>query len=118
IFLAPEATQADVDVKPEWSKFGQCTQVVIESVSAVARRVVPTIYDINQCTGYQAKPPPNGVRRNILWYVKTALQFLKKVVLEQPKCLLTLLDKLSATLKPYVSQISSIGCLDEDDYLF
>ncbi|KAH8308935.1 hypothetical protein KR059_003484 [Drosophila kikkawai] len=118
IFLGPRKTEAQAVVKSEWSKYGKCAQVVIEASSALARKIVPTIYEINLCTGFVAEPPAKGSKRDLLWFAKSIYAFFKKSVIDQPKCLRNLLDITAATIKPFSEQIVSLGCLDEDDYIF
>ncbi|KAH8234250.1 hypothetical protein KR038_004855, partial [Drosophila bunnanda] len=118
IILAPEKAQAQSLVKPEWSKFAKCSQVLIEAASYLAKNIVPTVYDLNKCTGYVVASPANSAKRTLFWYAKVTFEFLRKVVLDQPKCLLPLLDKVTVAVKPYVDQIATIGCLDEDDFFY
>ncbi|KAH8375234.1 uncharacterized protein LOC110178314 [Drosophila serrata] len=118
IILAPQKAQSQSLVKPEWSKFAKCSHVLIEAATQLARNIVPTVYEINKCTGYVVESPGNGGKKTLFWYAKITFEFLKKLVLDQPKCLLNLLDKVIVTLKPYVEQIGSIGCLDENDYFY
>ncbi|KAH8253836.1 hypothetical protein KR032_007069, partial [Drosophila birchii] len=115
IFLAPEKSQAEELTKPEWSKFAKCSHLLIESASNLARNIFPTFYELNKCSGFVQTPPPNGVR-SLLWYAKIIYDFFSKLVLDQPKCLLNLLNKVTGILKPYANEFSIIGCLDDEDF--
>lgn len=90
--------------------------MTIEAVTHLANKAVPTIYELKTCSGYVAQAPKHGQSRTVLWYMRVTYEFLKKVVLDQPKCLFELLNKVAAAVKPYSNQITVIGCLDENDF--
>ncbi|XP_016967803.1 uncharacterized protein LOC108036303 [Drosophila biarmipes] len=117
IFLAPRETEAQATISENWSKLGKCSQVGIETISSLANKIVPTFYELKQCSGYVSLELPIGKGRKITWYLKVTYEFFKKLVFDEPKCLHNLLSKIAHTVKPYAEQISVLGCLDENDFI-
>ncbi|EDX07397.1 uncharacterized protein LOC6734809 [Drosophila simulans] len=117
VCLIPRETEAQATIGESWGRLGKCTQVGIETLTSLANKIVPTVYELKQCSGYVSLEPPNGKDRKITWYLKVSYEFFKKMVFDEPKCLHSLLTKLGATIKPFAEQISGLGCLDEEDYI-
>ncbi|XP_033151548.1 uncharacterized protein LOC117135462 [Drosophila mauritiana] len=117
VCLIPRETEAQATIGESWGRLGKCTQVGIETLTSLANKIVPTVYELKQCSGYVSLEPPNGKDRKITWYLKVSYEFFKKLVFDEPKCLRSLLTKLGATIKPFAEQISGLGCLDEEDYI-
>ncbi|EDW91882.1 uncharacterized protein LOC6531367 [Drosophila yakuba] len=117
VFLIPRDTEAQATLNESWGKLAKCTQVGIETLTTLADGVIPTVYELKQCSGYVSLEPPNGSHRKVTWYLKITYEFFKKLVFDEPRCLHSLLNKLAVTIKPYAEQISALGCLDEEDYI-
>ncbi|EDV55717.1 uncharacterized protein LOC6548353 [Drosophila erecta] len=117
VLLIPRETVAQATISETWSKLGKCTHVGIQTLTTLANKIVPTVYELSQCSGFVFLEPPNGKQRRVTWYLKISYEFFKKLVFDEPRCLHSLLNKLAFTIKPFAEQISVLGCLDEEDYI-
>ncbi|KAH8284516.1 hypothetical protein KR018_002455 [Drosophila ironensis] len=112
--FVPRETEAQATVQAEWSRIAKCGQVAIEALTNLGNKIIPTIYDLKKCSGYQTIQS-NG-KRKVTWYLRNIYEFAKKLVLDKPKCLQDLLNRLAKALKPYADQAGEFSCLDGDDF--
>ncbi|XP_017077757.1 accessory gland protein Acp53Ea [Drosophila eugracilis] len=116
IYFAPREIEAQATLNDDWSTLSKCTQVCIGTLTSLSIKVIPTVYELKKCSGFDVLPPSTG-KRNITWYLKTTYEFFKKIVFDEPQCLQGLLTKIALTIKPFAEQINELGCLDEADYI-